>query len=423
MNLLWNLFRAVFLFLLSAVARCLDAFVAVLAYLKQIGAYLKSAFAFIRHHWKTLAIVFCGAIVLLFGLLKNVLFHILVSVIYSVKFLLFQWYNLPIEAGIVLLLFFICMGIVVLFRKAIFLDFPRYIEKNWSYRKWRDRTGIFINLKAGEPQLTHRGLFYSQIVIPILSAVGMIAAVCIIFSQVNNQSKQLGQQEENTKKQFAEEQYRNAINQLGSKEEYIILSSVYSLHNLARIYPNDYSYQVFDMLCRYIQVETAKQEYKDKETNAPSIVIQTIVNKLFREKVEIIDKETGKTIELYQKINANLAGAILQGANLGEANLRRADLEKANLQGAGLYATNLQEAKLIGANLREANLWKANLLRADLKGANLQGAKLWEANLQGANLDGAILDEINRQWLIEIGIIKAEDFPPQPDDESIPDET
>ena len=63
---------------------------------------------------------------------------------------------------------------------------------------------------------------------------------------------------------------------------------------------------------------------------------------------------------------ADLRGADLSNANLGDANLRRADLSYANLEGAYLGNANLE-----GADLRYADLRGANLFRSDLEGADL----------------------------------------------------
>jgi len=101
---------------------------------------------------------------------------------------------------------------------------------------------------------------------------------------------------------------------------------------------------------------------------------------------------------------ANLGGANLRGANLGGANLGWANLRGANLGGADLGWANLGGANLRGANLGGANLGWANLGEADLRGAdlgwanlggaNLRGADLGWANLGGANLRGANLTTI-----------------------------
>jgi hypothetical protein len=287
----------------------------------------------------------------------------------------------------------------------------------------------------------------------------------------------LERQTENTQKQIAAEQFKNAVDHLGNEKQSVVLGGVHALHNLATTFPEQYGKQVFEVLCSFIREETRKPEYQAKieamiestdqtkvssgetpttwlilpnmsrplipmDSSKPAtslIVIQTIVDKLFRETFEYIDEKTGKTKELYREYSVNLRGAYLREIdfslkgrkylNWPKADLRNTDLQgavlwEANLQGAELEKANLQETILLEADLRGAWLWEADLQGADLLKANLQGARLIGANLQGAELYGAKLDEDNRQRLIEKGIITEEDFPPpqQPDDESTSDE-
>ena len=100
---------------------------------------------------------------------------------------------------------------------------------------------------------------------------------------------------------------------------------------------------------------------------------------------------------------ADLSGAYLCRADLGEADLSGAYLSGAHLSGAYLHKANLSEVNLSGANLSGANLGKADLSGASLSGANLSGAYLGEANLKraylgrvdlsGADLNGVDLTE------------------------------
>jgi uncharacterized protein YjbI with pentapeptide repeats len=106
---------------------------------------------------------------------------------------------------------------------------------------------------------------------------------------------------------------------------------------------------------------------------------------------------------------ANLSGADLRFATLSDATLHEVDLSGANLTGAHLSGAdldppgsraNLAEAILVGADLKDANLQQAilsdaNLQQATLSDANLSGAILRRAKLSGVTLKGAVLDEAN----------------------------
>jgi len=253
-----------------------------------------------------------------------------------------------------------------------------------------------------------------------------------VYKQFKIQVDQVKDQAENTGKQIAAEQFKNAVDHLGNEKQAVVLGGVHALHNLATTFPKQYSKQVFEVLCSFIREETRKPEYQknvlveieppDKKevssddkpdekpavsTNPPKqttslIVIQTIVDKLFWEKkfefdeIDKIDEETGKKLMVYRQYRPNLSGAFLRGVNferaylkltrLNYANLQGADLSFANLQSAGLWNVNLQGAKLICADLPGAALINTELQGAKLESANLQGAWLHDANLQGADL-------------------------------------
>jgi hypothetical protein len=86
------------------------------------------------------------------------------------------------------------------------------------------------------------------------------------------------------------------------------------------------------------------------------------------------------------KLELDLRGADLRGANLCYADLRGADLRYANLHYANLYDADLHYADLHYADLHYANLYDADLRYADLYDADLHYANLCYANLHGADL-------------------------------------
>ena len=259
------------------------------------------------------------------------------------------------------------------------------------------------------PRWTPWGEVISKIVTPFLAFIITLLGLYRIFKQFQIQVNQVKDQAENSRKQIAAEQFKNAIDHLGDEKHAIVLGGVHALHNLARNYPKEYSQQVFEVLCSFVREETTKPEYQRKvleaidsydkkqaalqasslptQTNqtvqgASLIVIQTIVDKLFRDE---------KSREFYQMYDINLSGAFLRGVNFYYAHLQKkaglSDLEKADLQGVVLACANLQGAWLHCTNLRGANLGGANLQKAWLSCANLQGAKLMgETNLQEAFL-------------------------------------
>ena len=99
------------------------------------------------------------------------------------------------------------------------------------------------------------------------------------------------------------------------------------------------------------------------------------------------DPETGH----FDMSNADLQGAILNGANFEYANFRGANLQGANLNGANLQWTGFENANLEGANLERAEFYESFLESANLRNANLRNASLQDALLINANLNGADL--------------------------------
>ena len=408
MNLLWNLFRAVFLFSLSAVALA-----AVLAHPKRFFLFFlkipKILWMIVKTLWHGIELFW--NVVIEKGIFRTVQV-VEQKIIASIR------RNWTISGAIILTIVLLYIGFDV-----IKPSFP------------------WVEPGEKEPQWTPNGEFVARIVTPLFVFIISFLSMMRVFRQFKIQVEQVRNQAEKARMEMAAEQFKNAIDHLGNEKQSVVLGGVHALHNLAMNFPDDYGKQVFEVLCSFIREETRKPEYRAKieamlkstdqtqktETNAPNqatshividtmqipltksstslIVLQTIVDKLFREKVEVKDEKTGKTKELYRNHAANLSNAFLREVNFSDAQLQSANLQNANLQGANLSGTNLQRAHLSNANLQWAGFWKANLQQADLWGANLQQADLWGANLQWAgfreaNMQGAVLSHANLQGAV-----------------------
>jgi len=205
---------------------------------------------------------------------------------------------------------------------------------------------------------------------------------------------QLWLQSRNARKQISAEQFKNAINHLGSENVAVVLGGVHSLYDLAMNFKQEYSQQVFEILCSYIRTKTVESSYQegvkaaidfaDKLQNNKlfshvnpkatplMIVVQTIVDKLFRD-----EKNT-----VFEKYETNLAGAFLCGINLAEAKLKNADLSRVKLMRTFMHGADLREAWLAEAELQGACLDEVKLQEAYLAGAKMQGARLVNAEMQ-----------------------------------------
>jgi uncharacterized protein YjbI with pentapeptide repeats len=99
----------------------------------------------------------------------------------------------------------------------------------------------------------------------------------------------------------------------------------------------------------------------------------------------LIPKEWPLTTQEQQE----MAGVLLQDANLEEVILQGAELSNAQMQGAFLWGSQLQ-----GVNFCETQLQGANLYRTQMQGAFLMRAKLQGAMLRRADLEDALLDDV-----------------------------
>ena len=238
------------------------------------------------------------------------------------------------------------------------------------------------NLPPNKPSLSDSPLaFWGS-----LASIFALVITVVLTKQLFLQSKQLDEEAKNSRKQMAAEQFKNAIDHLGNINEAVVLGGVYALHNLAENY-KEYRQPVFEILCRFIREETRKEGYQAKvrDESVPTdnsqpvtsmIAIQTIVDKLFREKVELdeIDKKTGKKVILYRKYEANLSGAFLCRVDFSNAYLHRV-----NFIGAKLLMTDFTLAKLQKAELSHAKFHGAILHMTDLS-----DAVVWKADFRGA---------------------------------------
>jgi hypothetical protein len=96
-------------------------------------------------------------------------------------------------------------------------------------------------------------------------------------------------------------------------------------------------------------------------------------------------------LEEAQLDGAQLAHALLPGANFAGARLDRADLTGAWLHGANFLLASLQGADLSGAKPQLADFTSAGMQGANLSLASLEGAVLRDAELEGANMQMAVL--------------------------------
>ena len=230
---------------------------------------------------------------------------------------------------------------------------------------------------------------------PITILGSLISAVALVIALVL--TIQLFLQAENTRKQIAAEQFKNAVAHLGSHESTVILGGIHTLHHLATI-DESYRRKTLDILCCFIREETIKPNYKklirlknrlkycrdcqgyseeaqqadaqqiekmlnNKDNRTVStIVIQTIINLLFRKKEDRKIYFFPEEVKNYDGDNfrADLGEAFLCDLEMWDADFRyvdfwRADLSSVNCRGSNFLGARFRYAKLDAVKFRVAN--------------------------------------------------------------------
>jgi BTB/POZ domain-containing protein KCTD9 len=101
---------------------------------------------------------------------------------------------------------------------------------------------------------------------------------------------------------------------------------------------------------------------------------------------------------------ANLTGALLQQADLGEAYLRNAVFDKAQMDMAYLGHADLRSASFRDADMRLVRFQHSDLTGADFRGANLSRARFNQATLINADLRGA---DLSNATLVGVDLARA----------------
>ena len=178
------------------------------------------------------------------------------------------------------------------------------------------------------------------------------------------------------------------------------LSGIHALHQIAieaskTKDQRDYVKVIKDILITFIK-ENSVIEYKKNENgkilydeyNDPiveahntksKIVLQTIIDKLFRE----------NEWEIYAKYSTDLTRTVLNGINFYKAQLQNAEFYEAQLHNARFLETQLQNASFWRTQLHCVGFLEAKLQGAYFRGARLQGVYFRGAQLQGTSLEDA----------------------------------
>jgi len=198
--------------------------------------------------------------------------------------------------------------------------------------------------------------------------------------------------------------FNDAIYQLGSTEQAVVIGGIYALHKIAKSEQEAYAQTVANVLCGYVKAKTGRKEYKEgcrvkklratmenpsEEDCTADLAVQAIIDLLFRDTEErnVYNKCRKKAEHARNKLNqqrekkdisvcwVDLSDSFLCGIRLYDADLTYVDFWNANLCGVNLYHSDLSGAYLGRTDMRAAKLCGTKLNKKTfLKHTKFQGA-------------------------------------------------
>lgn len=225
----------------------------------------------------------------------------------------------------------ITIGVLILILSSIFYlknDIQYLLESfaNWAFPKNENRNGevvkLILNIIAGI--VITIGLYAT-----IIRARATQRSVDKQDASIKNQTNQI----ELTRKSQTNDQFKNAIEHLGSDKEPIILGGISELHQIAMENKDQFSQVIFNILCSYLR--TISHIDKDsKEIN--KTVLQTIVDYLFR-------------TDTYINLKADLRFCNLISCNLSNINFKNSNFSFCHLP------FQMEKTKFENCDLRKAS--------------------------------------------------------------------
>lgn len=192
----------------------------------------------------------------------------------------------------------------------------------WAYPNEENRNGevtkLVMNIIAGFVVLV--GLRAA-----LIRAKASQKGVEIQSESIKNQTHQI----ELTRKSQINDQFKNAIEHLGSNEESIILGGISELHFIANEQPDKFRQVVLNILCSKLRVEA----YIKKDANTINkTIVQTIIDYVFK-------------TDTYTRLSTDLSFS-----NLNEINLDSTKIENCNLS-FSIIPWRMKEVELLNCNL------------------------------------------------------------------------
>lgn len=238
------------------------------------------------------------------------------------------------------------------------IDFIKTFETfaNWLYPENKDKNGELF-----------------KVLLSILGALGVLYGLYIslrrakaIEKGLDKQSEALNLQSEQlnlTRISQISEQFKNAIEHLGSEKEPIILGGVSELNQIAKENETKYSEIVFNILTGYIRSNTKKEKKKT--------VIQTIIDFVFNDNI------------IYQKYSADLSYCDLIGINLVNKDL------------SNINFTNSKLSSLVNCKIKNTNFSRTQFFFSNIENMNFENTQLNNTIFYGGQLKNVTFSNLN----------------------------
>ena len=283
----------------------------------------------------------------------------------------------------------------------------------------------------------------------------MVNDKCLL---INKNMETTNQNIENTAAEEINARIQDAANLLGEEDTDTIISGINALHRIAmECYKGGEEEQAYvevinDIICSYTRestkIITIKKQKERKICSYPAVIMQTIIDVLFKNKENIYRRYWSNLTDVVficmdfteahlTKVaftEARLKHTKFNFARLTDVRFNRAKLNKVyfmcdtslrfvRFDNASLMRTDFNNASLIDVSFNEANLRakfqkaqlrrvafnNASLLKAKFTGAQLVDVAFNEANLTNIELNGAKLTRVafNNAILTNTEIVRA----------------
>ncbi|MGL5831642.1 MAG: pentapeptide repeat-containing protein, partial [Waterburya sp.] len=198
--------------------------------------------------------------------------------------------------------------------------------------------------------------FALDVVTTIISAASLIAAIIAAIGLFVNYQDAL-KDRKITQERLVTDRFAKAIEQLGNKQEEVVIGGIYSLERIAKDSPKD-QWTIMEVLTAFVRknspIPPEIQNLKEKKERSKALEKLDPVNIQIQAALTVIgrrDPEQDDTSE-EDSVRRNPE----QDDTSKEDPVKRLDLNYSNLRDADLSGANLRDADLSGANLRDADL-------------------------------------------------------------------